>query len=41
MQEILYFITICTKIELLEKIENKNYIELTQEGKIAKDNIYI
>lgn len=40
-KENIYFITICIKdrLELLGKIKDKNYIELTQEGKIAKYNI--
>ena len=40
-KENIYFITICTKdrLELLGKIGSENYIKLTQEGKIAKDNI--
>lgn len=39
--ENIYFITICTKdrLEMLGKIRNENYIELTQEGKIVKRNI--
>ena len=40
-KENIYFITICTKdrLELLGKIGSENYIKLSQEGKIAKDNI--
>ncbi len=40
-KENIYFITICIKdrLELLGEIREENYIELTQEGKIAKNNI--
>ena len=39
--ENMYFITICIKdrLELLGKIKKENYIELTPEGRIAKQNI--
>ena len=40
-KENIYFITICIKdrLELLGKIRKENYIELTLEDKIAKQNI--
>ena len=40
-KENIFFITICTqdKLKLLGKIKDGSYIELTQEGKIAKRNI--
>lgn len=41
-QENMYFITICVKdrLELLGNIAKENYINLTKEGHIAKQNIY-
>lgn len=40
-KENIYFITICinNRLELLGKIIKEDYIELTHEGKIAKQNI--
>lgn len=40
-KENIYFITTCIKdrLELLGKIREENHIELTKEGKIAKNNI--
>ena len=42
-EENMYFITICIKnrLEILGKIKNDNAIELTKEGKIVKQNLYI
>ena len=41
-QENIYFITICFKnrLELLGKINNKNNIKLTNEGRIVYKEIY-